>query len=56
MAKCWVGAHDEEKENSGVSIKKIVTRKFPRKEVVEMVGSRTRVEQLGVGEELVLRA
>ncbi|MCJ1465240.1 hypothetical protein MMC07_003856 [Pseudocyphellaria aurata] len=56
MTKCWVGAHDEDKENSGFSVIRAATRKYNRAEVQEMVGKETQVEELGVGEELVLRA
>ena len=56
MAKCWVGAHDEEKENSGLAVMMIAKKKFTRTEVQDMVSSGTRVESLAVGEELVLRA
>lgn len=56
MAKCWVGAHDEDKENSGLSVIRAATRKYTRAEVREMVGKETQVEELGVGEELILRA
>lgn len=56
MTKCWVGAHDEDKENSGFSVIRAATRKYTRAEVREMVGKETQVEELGVGEELILRA
>ena len=56
MAKCWVGAHDEDKENSGISVIRAATRKYTRAEVREMVGKETQVEELSVGEDLVLRA
>lgn len=57
MAKCWVGAHDEEKENTGLAVLMIAKRKFTRAEVQDMVvSSGTQVEELSVGEELVLRA
>lgn len=56
MAKCWVGAHDEEKDNTGLAVKLIAKRKFTRAEVQDMVPSGTRVEELGVGEEIVLKA
>lgn len=55
MAKCWVGAHDEDKDNSGFSVIRAAIRKYTRTEVREMVGKETQVEELGVGEELVLR-
>lgn len=55
MAKCWVGAHDEDKDNSGFSVIRAATRKYTQTEVREMVGKETQVEELGVGEELVLR-
>ena len=54
MAKCWVGAHDEVKDNSGVSVMRVRTRRFEKVEVEEVVGSGTKVEKLGVGGEVVL--
>lgn len=54
MAKCWVGAHDEVKDNSGVSVMRVRTRRFEKAEVEEVVGSGTKVEELGVGGEVVL--
>ena len=44
MAKCWVGAHDEIKDNSGVSVMRVRTRRFEKAEV----------EKLGVGAEVIL--
>lgn len=54
MVKCWVGAHDEVKDNSGVSVMRVRTRRFEKVEVEEVVGSGTKVEKLGVGAEVVL--
>lgn len=54
MAKCWVGAHDEVKDNSGVSVMRVRTRRFEKAEVEEVVGWGTKVEQLGVGAEVIL--
>lgn len=59
MAKCWVSAHDEEKDNSGLSVMQVKTRKYNAEEVVEMVRDQcgsTNVVNLGVGQELVLKA
>lgn len=56
MAKCWISAHDEDKENSGISVMKVATRKHTRSEVSEMVGKPTGVEVLAVGAEIVLHA
>lgn len=54
MAKCWVGAHDEVKDNTGVSVMRVRTRRFEKAEVEEVVGRGTKVEKLGVGAEIVL--
>lgn len=54
MVKCWVGAHDEVKDNSGVSVMRVRTRRFEKVEVEEVVGSGTKVEKLGVGAQVVL--
>lgn len=54
MAKCWVGAHDEVKDNSGVSVMRVRTRRFEIAEVEEVVGGETKVEKLGVGAEVIL--
>lgn len=43
MAKCWISAHDEEKDNSGVSVKSLKTRKYKIEEVREML----RLEKCG---------
>lgn len=56
MARCWISAHDEEKDNTGLSVMKVVTRKHHIDEVRSMVGGCTEVMALGVGEERVLRA
>lgn len=60
MARCWISAHDEEKDNSGVSVRNVKTRKYTREEVREMMREEgcggTGVMNLGVGEELVLKA
>lgn len=54
MAKCWVGAHDEVKDTSGVSVMRVRRRRFDKEEVEEEVGKGTKVEKLGVGAEVVL--
>ena len=56
MAKCWISAHDEEKDNTGLSVMKVVTRKHHIDEVRSAVGGCTAVAVLGVGEERVLTA
>lgn len=56
MARCWISAHDEEKDNTGLSVMKVVTRKHHIDEVRSMVGRCTEVAALGVGEERVLKA
>ena len=59
MAKCWISAHDEEKENTGLSVKKVVTRKYTATEVREMVAKGkggTGVAVLDCGEEIKLKA
>ncbi|KAL8782753.1 MAG: hypothetical protein Q9213_005131 [Squamulea squamosa] len=64
MARCWVGAHDEDKENSGVSVLKIRMRKYGLGEVRESVrkewsgggGGGCEVRALNYGEELVMRS
>lgn len=56
MAKCWISAHDEEKDNTGLSVMRVVTRKHHIDEVRSMVGGCTQVAVLGVGEERILTA
>jgi hypothetical protein len=69
LARCWISAHDEDKENSGIAVLKVVTRKYTADEVAALLeegmdGSRdkrgshnkvtTDVRVLGVGEHKVL--
>lgn len=56
MARCWISAHDEEKNNKGLSVAKVVTRKHHVDEVRSMVGGCTEVVVLEVGEERILTA
>ncbi|KAL8831537.1 MAG: hypothetical protein Q9191_000815 [Dirinaria sp. TL-2023a] len=59
MARCWISAHDEEKENSGLAVMKVATRKYNVGQVRELVArskSGTDVAVLDCGEELKLRA
>lgn len=56
MAKCWISAHDEDKDNTGISVAKVTVRKYNLPEVAEMVGGATKVGNLGVGEEVLLKA
>ena len=55
MARCWVSAHDEEKENSGIIVKKVTMRRYGIGEVRAMLDGTCNVRNLGVGEELNLR-
>ena len=43
MARCWISAHDEEKDNSGVSVMSVKTRKYTLEQVREML----RMERCG---------
>ncbi len=57
MARYWVSAHDEDKDNSGVSTLQVKTRKYRLDEVEKMVSEQsgsTTVVNLGVGRELIL--
>jgi hypothetical protein len=54
MAKCWISAHDEEKDNRGLGVMKVVTRKHDIEEVRSMAGGYTEVAALAVGEEKML--
>ncbi|KAL8872064.1 MAG: hypothetical protein Q9174_002245 [Haloplaca sp. 1 TL-2023] len=63
MARCWIGAHDEDKENTGISVLKIKLRKFGIEEVRDLVrrewnggGGGCEVRNLDCGEEMVLRS
>ena len=55
MARCWISAHDEDKDNTGISVANVKTRKYSIQEVGKMVDVGTKVANLGVGEEMVLR-
>lgn len=60
MARCWISAHDEDKDNSGVSVMSTKTRKYKIEEVREMLrrerGGNVDVANLGVGAEMILKA
>lgn len=60
MAKCWISAHDEDKDNSGLSVMSTKTRKHSIEEVRTMLqegrGSNTDVANLASGAEVVLHA
>ena len=63
LAKCWISAHDEEKETSGLSVGRVITRKYTVAEVKGMVeegrkGGKVKVDvrALDCGESFVLRA
>ncbi|MCJ1406046.1 hypothetical protein MMC19_000111 [Ptychographa xylographoides] len=54
MARCWVGAHDEEKVSSGISVKKCITRRYRVEEVRELVGKAVDVRVLDCGEDMLI--
>ena len=63
MARYWIKAHDEDKENSGLAVKKVMTRKYRIGEVKDLLqvkgkGGRcgTTVVALDVGQEMVIKA
>ena len=63
LAKCWISAHDEDKDSTGVSVSRTVTKKFGVKEVRDLVERERRggkvgvdVRSMDVGEEIILRA
>jgi len=59
-AKCWISAHDEDKDNSGLSVMSVKTRKYKIEEVREMLsraeGGNINVANLASGAEIVLEA
>ena len=60
MTRCWISAHDEDKDNTGLSVMSVKTRKYTKEEVREMLrrelGSNVNVANLGPGAEMVLRS
>ena len=60
MAKCWISAHDEEKDNTGLAVMSVKTRKYTKEEVREMLrqeaGSNVDVANLAPGAEMVLKS
>ena len=60
LAKTWVSAHDEDKDNSGLSVMSTKTRKHTADEVRDMLrqgkSGNTGVVVMSVGAELVLKA
>ena len=60
MTRCWISAHDEDKDNSGLSVMSVKTRKYTIEEVRDMLhqgsGSNVDVANLASGDELVLKA
>ncbi|KAL6714443.1 hypothetical protein ACLMJK_007867 [Lecanora helva] len=60
MAKCWISAHDEDKDNSGVSVMSVKTRKYKLEEVRELLRQErcgnVDVAVLSPGAEVVLKA
>ena len=60
MARCWISAHDEDKDNSGLSVMSVKTRKYKIEEVRDMLrqakASNVDVANLSSGAEILLRA
>ena len=63
MGKCWISAHDEEKDKGGFSVMKIVTRKHTADEVRALAARDRRsnkvplnIRTLDSGDEITLRA
>ena len=61
FTKCWISAHDEDKENSGFSVGQVVTRKYSAEEVKRLVEQgregrnlKVDVRALACGERVVL--
>ena len=59
MAKHWISAHDEEKENSGLAVMKVTMRKYALDDVTEMAAKQApgcNVRVLACGEEMAMKA
>lgn len=60
MARCWISAHDEDKDNKGLSVMSVKTRKYSKEEVRGLLrqelGSNVDVANLAPGAEMVLKA
>ena len=60
MARCWISAHDEDKDNSGLSVMSVKTRKYKIEEVRDMLrearSGNIDVANLPPGGEIVLKA
>ena len=60
MARCWISAHDEDKDNTGLSVMAVKKRKHTKEEVREMLrrelGNNVNVANLGPGAEMILKA
>lgn len=59
MARCWISAHDEDKENSGLGVKQVRTSKYTQKkcqEMIQQVKASTSVQTLGVGQDICLKS
>lgn len=62
LARCWISAHDADKDTKGFASKKLAMEKHPKKEIEDLVSPRsekfperrtgTEVVILGVGEEI----
>lgn len=60
MARCWISAHDEDKDNTGLSVISVKTKKYTKEEVRSMLrqelGSNVDVANLEPGAQMVLKA
>ncbi|KAL9103978.1 MAG: hypothetical protein Q9163_001040 [Psora crenata] len=59
LAKCWISVHDEDKDDTGVSVANVKKRKYSIEDVRSMVdneGGLTNVLRLDVGAEVLLKA
>ena len=60
MARCWISAHDEDKDNTGLSVMSVKTKKYTKEQVRNMLrqelGSNVNVANLEPGAEMVLKA
>ena len=59
MARHWIRAHDEIKDNTGLAVMSVKTRKYTMEEVRSILrqelGSNVNITSLGPGAEMVLK-
>ena len=60
MARCWISAHDEDKDNTGLSVMSVKTKKYAKEEVRNLLrqelGNNVNVANLEPGAEMLLKA